>query len=290
MSIQERVYKISRNNNLSIDTPKTTAKIELSGICTLRCKFCYNSKLLETGERQRLMSDKDFKKVLEYIDSIKTVKEVGLFYMGESGLHPKLATYYKILQEHGYFTYLTTNGTCFDNVSRAIPFIDSLKVSWNYKNQKDFIEKTNMPVSIYHKIKSNIKKLYDRCHDLNKEFTISTVLDSCKEDYNQELATLPYDEHYWIPLQTQGGNFNGVDGVVGESESQVSPIPCWSLFKGLYVDVDLNIRACCYGHSSKHILGNLNDIKSVHNSNIIKEEMLTGSIPVMCKECLKNER
>ena len=291
MSVQERVKAISDNSNLSLETPYTTAKIELTGVCSLRCNFCYEKQLKYMGVRQHFMTDRDFQFVLKQIETIPTIKEVGLFYMGESGLHPALAEFYKKLKEKGYFTYLTTNGTA-KKVVEAIPYIDSLKVSWNYKNFEDFKNKTGGTQEKYNTIKENIALFYTTCKEHNKSLAVSTVLDTKREDYEEELATLSYDEHYWIPLQTQGGFCkDGLSGVVGEDDHKVSPMPCWSLFKGVYIDVDLNVRTCCYGHGKDHVIGNLKDdsLRNILSSNQLtnmKTMHLRNQIPMQCRKCL----
>ncbi len=293
MSVQERVKAISRNDNLAIDQKGTTAKIELCGMCSLDCKFCAHHGMKERWERQKFMTSTDFEIALHWLRSCRPdVTEVGLFYMGESGLHPGLADAYRKLKEAGYFTFLTTNGTTIENILPAIPYIDSLKVSWNYKGIMDFQNKTNAHAFAFDRIVSNIKELYQACHDNGKKLAISTVLDDDKEKYEGWLAVLPHDEHYWIPLQTQGGTFNeGQDGVVGESESPVNPLPCWSLFKGVYVDVDLNVRTCCYGHGREHIMGNLhsnwNTIPAYNKE--ARQLQLDGKIPAMCQACLRQQ-
>jgi radical SAM protein with 4Fe4S-binding SPASM domain len=120
------------------------------------------------------------------------------------------------------------------------------------------------------------------------------VLDKDKSFYNNVLKQLNYDEHYWIPLQTQNGyNENGLDGVVGEDDKKYSQIPCWSLFKGLYIDVDLNVRTCCYGHDDCFILGNLKtaalpDILKSAKYREMKEKHLNNNIPNECKKCLRS--
>ena len=296
MSVKERVDNISRNNNLNINTPYTAAKIEVSGICTLQCNFCYNKIMRQNNIRQKIMAPKDFQFVLDSLRQIETIKEVGLFYMGESALCFYLKKYYQKLKDLGYFTFLTTNGTLYRAIVEAIPYIDSLKVSWNYKDIHDFHEKTGFFDEQYNAIKENIKRFYRECHKYHKKLTISTVLDSNRQDYDNSLKELIYDDHYWIPLQTQGGTYNnGLDGVVGEDDNKVSPMPCWSLFKGIYIDVDLNVRACCYGHTKEHILGNLKEkplIEIMSNKKLlqIKKQQLNGEIPDMCKVCLSNQR
>lgn len=295
MTVQDRVQLISDNTNLSLDTKITTAKIEITGVCTFKCHFCYQNTMIAKNERQKFMTDTEFNQVLEYLKLYPDLKEVGLFYMGESGLHPKLADYYKQLKGLGYFTYLTTNGTCLESVKKAIPYIDSLKVSFNYlldgSNDINEITGTNyIPIT---KIIDNINIFAKECKKYNTEFALSTVIDETKynkESHNKTMDYLfPNIFHYYIPLQTQGGyNNEGLGGVVGETESKVNQIPCWSLFKGLYIDVDLNIRTCCYGHTDKHILGNIKDMKVVNKKELLQQHLF-NQIPDMCKECIKNK-
>lgn len=296
MNIQKRINLISENNNLSLSTKTTTAKIEIVGKCTFNCIFCYQQEMKKNNIRQKMMSDDDFELVLKYIKEYPNLKEIGLFYMGESGLHPKLKEYYKKLKELNYFTYLTTNGSCKENIIKAIPYIDSLKVSFNYllENSDDIkkITQTNIKIDT---IIENIKLFSKECKKYNKEFAISTVIDESK--YNKEehkkiiQKIFPEIFHYYIPLQTQGGyNEKGAGGVIGETESKVKMIPCWSLFKGLYIDVDLNIRTCCYGHTEKHILGNIkNEIKNLNFKKELMKKHLNNEIPSVCKECLINK-
>lgn len=292
MGVKDRVDLIADNTHLSLDMLPTTCKIELTGRCTLQCKFCYNQVLRKTNERQTLMTDALFDIILERLKQLGSIKEVGLFYMGESLLHPSLTKYYKRLKEEGYFTYLTTNGTILGNLLETIPYIDSLKISWNYKDEQDFVDKTGMSKTLYQTIINNIHTIYDKCKELGKSLAISTVLDSNKEDYSNALSQLVYDEHYWLPLQTQGGLTDGTNGVVGEYDKQFSPIPCWSLFKGLYIDVNGNIRCCCYGHKDCHIIGNiqldnLEDVILSSKIQTMRNKHLHNIIPNECKECLR---
>ena len=129
--------------------------------------------------------------------------------------------------------------------------------------------------------------MHSECSRNSKKLAVSTVLDTKKEDYAASLALLQYDEHYWIPLQTQCGiNSAGADGVVGESEHIRSPLPCWSLFKGLYIDADLNVRTCCYGHNACHVLYNIREAKkfSIPSKLMHMRELhLQYKVPDECK-------
>ena len=185
--LKNRVINISRNDNLSLDTPPTTVKIELTGRCTLDCVFCNHHSMKEKNIRQKLLSLEDFNIILQQLLTISSVREVGLFYMGESAIHPLLKDFYKELKKYKYFTYLTTNATTIENIIPAIKYIDSLKVSWNYKNMEDFIWKTRSPANIYDKIISNIYELDRLCQSMGKHLTISTIMDSSKNEYSDVL-------------------------------------------------------------------------------------------------------
>lgn len=82
----------------------------------------------------------------------------------------------------------------------SIPYVDSLKVSWNYKDITDFRKKTGQNERMYETIIENIKTFYEICHINKKKLAVSTVLDCNKEDYEEAISNLRFDEHYWIPL------------------------------------------------------------------------------------------
>lgn len=243
----------------------------------------------ENCQRQRFLSTEEFQLAYDYVKGFPQMKEIGLFYMGESGLHPYLAWFYQKVKQDGFFTFLTTNGTCLQTIIEAIPYIDSLKVSWNYRDARDFCKKTGSPAGYYQRIQQNIQAFYETCHAYGRNLAISTILDDEKDAYDQALSEIPHDEHYWIPLQSQGGTQSqGLDGVVGESSLPSSPIPCWSLFKGIYVDSELNVRTCCYGHKPEHILGNLKTDKKIRNKDSFKSQHLHHEIPAICRDCLRH--
>lgn len=292
-TVKARVDTIAKNDNITMETKPTTVKLELTGCCTLDCVFCAHHKMAEKKIRQKLLTQEEFDLAYAYIKSFPSIKEIGLFYMGESSLHPKLAEFYKKIKKDGYFTYLTTNATKIDTVIDAIPYIDSLKVSWNYKDVDDFVKKTRRHKELYYQCFDNIITLASFCHLNGKKLAVSTVLDDMREAYDKarSLMLAIADEHYFIPLQTQGGTFkNGSGGVIGEADNPVKPMPCWSLFKGLYIDCDLNVRACCYGHDDSHIILNLKD-KTIDNRTLLlktKNAQLRNVVPTMCQNCIRS--
>ena len=291
-TLKDRVIQISKNTDLTLESKPSTIKIELTGRCTLDCRFCNHYAMKKNNIRQKMMSVYDFNIILNNILHIPSIQEVGLFYMGESALHPHLQLFYRELKNNGYFTYLTTNASMIDNILKALPYIDSLKVSWNYKNVDDFIEKTRSSSGVYQNIIQNIHILDEECKKLNKVLTLSTIMDSSKDEYDKVLKQFKSIDHYWLPLQTQCGNNKiGIGGVSGELEHMVTSIPCWSLFKGIYIDVDLNVRMCCYGHHDYHIIGSLMNAELstlLNNPRLLRIKMqhLSGEIPKECNKCL----
>lgn len=305
--ISERIKEIANVKDVTVDYKPTTLKIEACGRCTLSCKYCIVADNRLNCVRQHVLSVKEFRNIMSFVESHKDIfdiKEVGLFYMGESGMNPKLDVMYKDLKDHEYFTYLTTNATYITNIIRAIPYIDSLKVSWNYKNLKDFMNKTMSSAMLYEAIIKNIKVLSEECKKYNTQYTFSTILDNdkpenvVKGEYYDILNKLhPYfDEHYWLPLQSQGGFYHKDEakpGVLGTTECSKDPKVCWSLFKGLYIDCDMNVRTCCFGYHDDQILMNKTDIvknripkKAIAKMKRIRQAQLNGEIPEECKHCL----
>ena len=290
--ITDRIDKIANNKTLDLRHLPEMARIEITGFCTLNCKYCYSKELKKLNLRQSYMSFENFNKCLSYVKRLNSIKEVGLFYMGESSLHPNLDVYYKMLKDNGFFTFLTTNGTNVKNVVKAIPYIDSLKLSWNYIDFEDFRDKTSInSIEVYDSIIKNSNTLFEECHKHKKEFFISTILDTdSKSKYDNALSKLKCDQHYWLPLQSQCGYVKtGNPGVIGQSMNTVEPIPCWSLFKGLYIDVDLNVHTCCYGNNNQHILFNILDENNTYLCEKLiqmRKQHLMNEIPVECKNCL----
>ena len=82
-----------------METEVTSAKLESTGMCRLNCKFCYNSTMMKNDERQRFITEEDFNLMIDALDKLGSIKEVGMFYMGESLYPPNLAHFYKVLKD-----------------------------------------------------------------------------------------------------------------------------------------------------------------------------------------------
>ena len=298
-NIVDRMKDKHNNTNLSMNTDINIAELELTGACELNCRFCYNRILKQKGIRQNYVDEDGVKIFLSTIKKMPSIKEVGLYGLGESTLHPHLAKYYKMMKEAGYFTYLTTNGVKIAHLIPAIKYIDSLKFSWNYKDENDFHAKTGADHKTMYTILSNINNIYQLFSNIT-DISISVVLDIGDQvsDFKYMLSKIKCKNVFFVPVLTQGGIYGagktGGPNIVEDGFKK--SMPCWTLFKGLYVDCNLNVRTCPYGNNDSkqytHILGNL---KKDSLEDILKERdkykqmHLNGDCPIICKKCLKDQ-
>ena len=64
-AVKDRVDRISNNKDITMNTPYTTCKIEVCGICNMKCEFCYEKELARSNTRQKKMNIEDLKLVLD---------------------------------------------------------------------------------------------------------------------------------------------------------------------------------------------------------------------------------
>ena len=122
-----------------------SVKIELTARCDFQCFFC------ATKDRLRGKGDIDWDFYCRVLLEMREagVEEIGLFYLGESFLYPRLEEAVRFAKEEAGFPYvfLTTNGR------RATPEavkavmdagLDSLKFSFNAMDERDFAAVTGV--------------------------------------------------------------------------------------------------------------------------------------------------
>ncbi|NQV57704.1 MAG: SPASM domain-containing protein [Rhodospirillales bacterium] len=252
-----------------------SVKIELTAHCDFQCFYCATgSKLREKGEM-----DWDFFRRIVTEMHQDGVKELGLFYLGESFLSKNLAAAIDYAKNEVGFEYLflTTNGRLAkpDRVRDCFEAgLDSLKFSFNYADAEQCKEITR--VDAFETVIENIAE----AHRVRDEVEAASghrcglYASSIQYDGEQqarmekaiERITPHVDLHYWLPLYGQAGLTAGargtmpVAGNVGRAGNMVDPLPCWSLFTEGHITYDGLLAACCFDHDGRFNMGNLNEM------------------------------
>lgn len=248
-----------------------SVKIELTARCDLQCFFC------ATAKRLRHKSDIDWQFYTRILKEMRDlgVEEIGLFYLGESFLYPRLAEAIAYAKEEcGYpYVFLTTNGRLADAESvRACMAagLNSLKFSFNSADPDQFYEVTRTRRADWHRIVENIKaaRRVRDAGDYDCGLYASSIMYDGEQLTRMKAAVaeiLPYvDEHYWLPLYGQAGLTSGahstqpVAGNPGRVGAMRMPLPCWALFTEGHITYDGRLSACCFDHDGRFHMGDLN--------------------------------
>jgi MoaA/NifB/PqqE/SkfB family radical SAM enzyme len=243
--------------------PKSV-KIELTAKCDLSCFFCATSyKLREKGD----MNFEFYKRTITEMRQ-EGVRELGLFYLGESLLYPNITEavhYAKEILEYPY-VFLTTNGR------RATPELleilmenglDSLKFSFNCYDKEQYKSVTKRDA--FEEVCRNIREAKSIRDAVEKKtgyscglYASSIVYDGEqreKMDKTLKEKVLPFvDEHYWLPLYGQGGYTSGVRGTkpvagnIGRVGALRESLPCWALQTEGHITWNGILTGCCFSH------------------------------------------
>lgn len=255
--------------------PKSV-KIELTGRCNYLCGFC----ALRTREKQP-RTDMDF----EFFKRITTemreagVEEIGVFYLGESFMNPKLlvkAVEWCKKDLKFPYVFLTSNA------SLATPRIveqlmaaglDSLKWSVNAADDAQFESVMGVKRKLNHRALKNVA-LAKRIRD-EGGYTCGLYASSIQYDGEQQAKmeaviaenVAPYvDEHYYLPLYSMGSQatqreaelgYRPTAGNQGRLEALREPLPCWSAFTEGHVTASGGLSACCFDADSRWKMGDL---------------------------------
>ncbi len=278
MTITERIDNITRlpeaYRRVAPPAPPSV-KIELTARCDFQCFFCASAFKL----RRKQDIDWDFyaRVTQEMYDA--GVKELGLFYLGESFLYSQLAeAIHHAKKVVGFpYVFLTTNGRM------AVPAkvkacmaagLDSLKFSYNFADREQCKQVTG--VDAFDQIVANIlgaRRVRDEVEAETGQrcglYASSIHYDGEQQEKMVEAVTLiadAVDQHYWLPLYGQAGLTAGargttpVAGNVGRAGAMREPLPCWSVFTEGHITYDGKLAACCFDHDGRFDMGDLNEM------------------------------
>ena len=256
-----------------------SVKIEISPRCNYRCGFC----ALRTREAQPKW-DMDFglfKRVTREMRGAG-VEEIGVFYLGESFMNPRLLVdciaYLK--GELGMpYVFLTSNASMAfpEAVNECMKAgLDSLKWSVNAANEQQFEKIMGVAGKLFHNALDNIKSAWALRRD--KGHKTGLYASSIKYDGGQQAKmerlladdVRPYvDVHYWLPLYSMGAfatqreeelGYRPTAGNQGRIGALREPLPCWSAFTEGHVTADGKLSACCFDAKANWTMGDLTKI------------------------------
>ena len=278
--ITERIDNTTRIAPAYLDAappaPKSV-KIEVSPRCNYRCGFC----ALRTRERQPKW-DMDFNLFKRITREMREagVEEIGVFYLGESFMNPRLLVdciaYLK--REIGMpYVFLTSNASMAfpEAVEECMKAgLDSLKWSVNAADEFQFEKIMGVAGRLFRHALENIEAAWTIRRKLGCAtglYASSIRYDGEQQEKMERLlarSVRPFvDEHYWLPLYSMGAfatrreeqlGYRPTAGNQGRIGALREPLPCWSAFTEGHVTAEGRLSACCFDATANWTMGDLN--------------------------------
>ena len=277
--ITERIDDITRipaDRQQSVLPAPRSVKIEISPRCNYRCGFC----ALRTREVQpRWDMDFDlFKRITREMRDAG-VEEIGVFYLGESFMNPRLLvdciTYLKADVGMPY-VFLTSNASmAFPEAVEACmrAGLNSLKWSVNAADEAQFEQIMAVSGKLFTRALNNIEAAWtirERGGYRTGLYASSIRYDGAQQTKMESLLAakvLPFvDQHYWLPLYSMGAfatqreaelGYRPTAGNQGRLGALRAPLPCWSAFTEGHVTAEGKLSACCFDATANWTMGDL---------------------------------
>ena len=279
-TITERIDNTTRipPGHLRADPPAPrSVKIEVSPRCNYRCGFC----ALRTREAQPKW-DMDFGLFRRITREMREagVEEIGLFYLGESFMNPRLLVdcIRHLKDEVGMpYVFLTSNASMSfpEAVEECMKAgLDSLKWSVNAADERQFEKIMGVSRRLFRRALENIQAAW-RVRESGGYrtglYASSIRYDGKQQEKMEKLLAervRPWvDQHYWLPLYSMGAfatqreeqlGYRPTAGNQGRIGALREPLPCWSAFTEGHVTAEGRLSACCFDATANWTMGDLN--------------------------------
>jgi pyruvate-formate lyase-activating enzyme len=284
-----------------IQPPPKSMKIELTARCNLRCKYCG----LATRDKQPAGDmDLEFFKAITKDMRMSGVEEIGVFFLGEPFMAPKLLAdaVRWCKKDLGFpWVFLTSNATSAapENVKAVMEAgLDSLKWSCNFRTAYQFNLLTGGSEKLFFK---GVENIHDAFKIRNRN-GYKTIISASSIRFDEEevekmerfidiFVRDHVDKHYWLPMYQMGmyrekiekelgfvPTAGNMGRLIGEKmEPSVPPLPCWTVFTEGHVRVDGGLSACCFGADARFDMGMLDGKNFMEQWNSKKFQKLRKS-------------
>ena len=264
--------------NATLRAPKSV-KIEISPRCNYRCGFC----ALRNREVQPKW-DMDFNLFKRITREMREagVEEIGVFYLGESFMNPRLLVdcIHYLKQDIGIpYVFLTSNASMAfpEAVEECMKAgLDSLKWSCNAANEDQFEKIMGVSKKLFYTAIDNLQQAWEVRQKGNYKtglYASSIRYDGEQQKMIEEFLAknvIPYvDQHYWLPLYSMGAfaidreeelGYRPTAGNQGRLGALRDPLPCWSAFTEGHVTAEGKLSACCFDATANWTMGDLNTV------------------------------
>lgn len=278
-TITERIDNVTKippqYMQAKLPAPKSV-KIEISPRCNYRCGFC----ALRTRETQPKW-DMDFALFKRVTREMREagVEEIGVFYLGESFMNPRLLVdciaYLKSELAMPY-VFLTSNASMAfpEAVEECMKAgLDSLKWSMNAADEIQFEKIMGVAGRLFRHALDNVKSAWEtrKAGGHRTGLYASSIRYDGEQQVKMEALLAarvrPYvDQHYWLPLYSMGAfatqreaelGYRPTAGNQGRIGALREPLPCWSAFTEGHVTAEGKLSACCFDATANWTMGDL---------------------------------
>lgn len=242
--------------------PPRSAKIELTSRCNYRCVFCASHL------RANPHHDMPWTLYERVAGELKSagVEQLGLFYIGESLLYPRIEEAVRYAKRECKFPYvfLTTNGSLAtgDRMARLMSAgLDSVKFALNFADDAQLVQCGGAPRITAARLVGNVLGACDRRDEVKAQTGHRCRVSASSLSYDAAqpermaglLARLArrIDEHYWLPV------YGRPEHGCGTRATARKELPCWPLFTEAHITAGGRLSACPLDHSARFHVGDL---------------------------------
>jgi hypothetical protein len=307
--ITERIERLrALEGDLRSATPPIprSAKIELTSRCNYACRFC--SSHLRNGRQQ----DMPWPLYVRLAQDLRKagVEQLGLFYIGESLLYPRLEDAVRYArQECGYpYVFLTTNGSlATPERVRALmrAGLDSLKFALNFADGEQAAYGAGMPSDLLRTVTDNVMSACDARDEFEAETGKRCLVSASSLQYDDDqprrMAPLlrplraRLDQHYWLPVYGRAATWQPCIRDRTQEHSSASirkEMPCWPLYTEAHITVEGRLSACGLDHARRFHMADLSAVcfaDAWHSPAFrsLRESHLRGDVSATpCAQCV----